>query len=389
MNQTAIENTEIMSLLQPILSDGFQGLPKALESIINLAMQFERERHLQAARYERTQTRDGFANGFKPKTLKTSVGPLDLQIPQVRGCSTPFYPSCLEKGTRIDRSVSMAIAEMYLQGVSTRRVQRVFEELCGMDVTSEQVSRASALLDEEVAKWRNRPIGEVKILFADATYLKVRVNGLVVTQAVFVVTGVLADGHRSILAVETGSGESEVLWRQVFSGLLRRGMHGVSLVVSDQHKGLRAALQAILCGVPWQRCQMHLQRNAQSYVSKKSESDGVASDIRAIFNAPSLQEARRLLDLVLQKYAKDSRLCTWLEENLPDAFTVYQFPEALRKRIRTNNIEENLNRQIKRRTNLITVFPNENSMLRLVASICMEISQEWEAHAIYLDVRNL
>ena len=135
---------------------------------------------------------------------------------------------------------------------------------------------------------------------------------------------------------------------------------------------------------------MHLQRNAQSYVSKKSEAEGVTSDIRAIFNAPSLQEARRLLDQTLQKYAKDSpHLCTWLEENLPDAFAVYQFPEALRKRIRTNNIEENLNRQIKRRTNLITVFPNENSMLRLVASICMEIGQEWESHAIYLDVRNL
>ena len=218
--------------------------------LYNLAMRFERELHLGAARYERTEARTGYANGYKPKTLKTAAGKLLLQVPQVRDSDRPFYPRSLERGPRSDRALRMAVAEMYIKGVSTRKVQSIFSELCDVDITADQVSRAMRELDEELGNWRNRPIGEVKILFADATYHKVRVDGVVVSTATFIVTGVLADGHRAVLAVDSDLSENEVHWRRVLAGLNARGMHGVRLVVSDDHDGLRAAREATLPGVP-------------------------------------------------------------------------------------------------------------------------------------------
>jgi transposase-like protein len=342
-------------------------------------MQFERELHLGAGRYERTEERSGYANGYKPKTLDTAAGRLRLQIPQVRDCDRPFYPKSLERGLRSDRALRMAVAEMYVKGVSTRKVQSIFAELCDVDITADQVSRAMRDLDEELENWRNRPIGAVKVLFADATYHKVRVNGVVVTAATFIVTGVLEDGHRAILAVDSDLSENEVHWRRVLSRLVERGMHGVQLIVSDSHDGLRAAREATLPGVPWQRCQMHLQQNAQAYVTKASLKSEVANDIRSVFNARSLEDAKRILADIVGKYAKtQSRLSAWMEDNIPEGLTVFAFPSTVRQFLRTNNMEENLNRQIKQRTRLIPAFPNLGSLLRLVSAICAEISDDWE-----------
>lgn len=379
MNTTETDNTEIVEMMQTLMNEGMQGFPAVAARMYNLAMQFERELHLGAGRYERTGGRTGYANGYKPKTLKTAAGNLRLRIPQVRDSDRPFYPRSLERGTRSDRAIRMAVAEMYVKGVSTRKVQSVFEELCDVDITAEQVSRAMRELDGELESWRNRPIGAVKVLFADATYHKVRVNGVVVSTATFIVTGVLEDGHRAILAVDSDVSENEVHWRRVLSGLIERGMRGVRLIVSDSHDGLRAAREATLPGIPWQRCQMHLQQNAQAYVTKASLRSEVASDIRSVFSAGSLDEARRILAEIVEKYSKcQAKLAAWMEDSIPEGLTVFAFPAAVRQFLRTNNMEENLNRQIKQRTRLIPAFPNVSSLLRLVSAICAEISDDWE-----------
>ena len=379
MNTTDTNDTEIIGMMQMLMEEGTHAIPAVVARMYNLAMQFEREMHLNASKYERTEGRTGYANGYKPKTIKTGSGKIQLQIPQVRGSDRPFYPKSLERGSRSDRALRMAVAEMYVKGVSTRKVQSIFSELCDVNITADQVSRATQELDAELSNWRNRPIGEVKVLFLDATYHKVRMDGIVVPMATFIVTGVLADGHRSVLAVDSEQSESEVHWRKVLAGLKERGMHGVQLIISDNHDGLKAARQATLPGIPWQRCQMHLQQNAQAYVTKASLKGEVASDIRSVFNARSLEDARRLLAEIVEKYSKtQSKLSAWMEDNIPEGLTVFSFPEQVRQFLRTNNPAENLNRQIKQRTQLIPAFPNVDSLLRLVSAICVEISDDWE-----------
>lgn len=298
----------------------------------------------------------------------------------MRDSETPFYPRSLERGTRYERALKMAVAEMYVKGVSTRKVQAVFDRLCDVNITADQVSRAMREMDDELDAWRNRPVGAVKALFLDATYHKARMNGVVVSVATFIVAGILEDGHRAILAVDSDLSENEVHWRRVLSRLVERGMHGVKLIVSDSHEGLRAAREAALPGIPWQRCQMHLQQNAQAYVTKSGLKAEVAADIRSIFQAGSLEEARRLLASMVEKYSKcQSKLAAWMEDNIPEGLTVFSFPAAVRQFLRTNNMEENLNRQIKSRTRLIPAFPNVESLMRLVSAICIEISDDWES----------
>lgn len=379
MNTTETNDTEILEMMQTLMNEGLEGFPAVMAKMYNIAMQFERELHLGAGKYERTDARRGYANGYKPKTLNTHAGKLALQIPQVRNSETPFYPRSLERGTRCERALKLAVAEMYIKGVSTRKVQAVFDRLCDVNITAEQVSRAMREMDEELDKWRNRPIGSVKVLFADATYHKARVNGVVVSVATFIVAGILEDGHRAILAVDSDLSENEVHWRRVFSNLIKRGMHGVKLLVSDSHDGLCAAREATLNGVPWQRCQMHLQQNAQAYVTKAAFKAEVAEDIRSIFRVGSLVEAKRMLDETVTKYSKcQAKLAAWMEDNIPEGFTVFAFPASVRQFLRTNNMMENLNKQIKSRTRLVPAFPNINSLMRLVSAICVEISDDWE-----------
>ena len=379
MKPTPLNDSDLMEITQRLMTHGTEAFLEVMGKMYNLAMKFERELHLNAYSYERSEHRTGYANGFKPKTLKTAAGMLKLKIPQVRGSEEPFYPSSLVRGIRSDRAFKMAIAEMYIKGVSTRKIQDVFHELCGVNVSADQVSRATRELDGELEKWRTRRIGTVKVLFADATYHKVRIDGVVVSAATFIVTGILEDGHRSILSVDTDISEHESHWHRVFSDLKQRGLRGVQLVVSDSHEGLRVARETAFPGIPWQRCQMHLQKNAQAYISKSSIKADVASDIRLIFNARSLDEANRLLNQTVEKYAKSqSKLATWMEENLPEGFTVFRFPEEVRQFLRTNNMTENINSQIKRRTQIIPAFPNVASLLRLVSAICADISDTWE-----------
>ena len=378
------EDITISAILKTINENGLDGLGEAVSILINEAMKVERSSVLQARPWERTENRAGHANGFKDKCVLSKLGKLHLNVPQVRG-GVEFYPSALEKGIRSERALKLAMAEMYIQGVSTRKVTAVLEKLCGLEVSSSQVSNASKLLDEELEKWRNRPIGRIEFLQIDARYEKVRQDGMVLSCAVLVATGVMEDGKRTVLGTSVSLSEAEIHWRNFFLDLRKRGLHGVRMIISDDHSGLKAALQSVFPSVPWQRCQVHLQRNAVPYVPKMDMRKTVANEIRNIFNAPNRFEAQRLLDLSIEKYKKSaSKLSTWMETNIPEGFTVFSFPENQRKKLRSSNMIERLNREIKRRTRVATLFPNESSLLRLVSAILSEISEEWETGKRYL-----
>jgi putative transposase len=380
----AKDDSAILTALEQIIENGFDGLDTAVSILINEAMRIERSRVLEAEPWQRTEARKGYANGYKPKTVKSRVGKLALQIPQVRG-GIPFYPNVLEKGLRSERALTLAMAEMYINGVSTRKVNQVLKDLCGLEVTSTQVSRATELLDEELEKWRNRPLGHTPFVQLDARYEKVRHGGSVLSCAVLIATGVTVEGQRSVLGVSVSLSEAEVHWRAFLSSLKNRGLHGVIMITSDDHQGLKAALKSVFNGVSWNRCHVHLQRNAAAYVPKVAMRSAVARDIANILAAPNRDEARRLLDLAVEKYrSKAPRLSSWMEENIPEGFTVFMLPYAVRQRLRTTNMIERLNREIKRRTRVASLFPNEASLLRLVSAILMETSEEWETSKKYL-----
>jgi len=283
-------NTILSEVTELILEEGIAGMPKAMVILLNEAMRVERSRHLRADAYERTEERQGYANGFKDKSVISRIGELKLKVPQVR--DSTFYPSVLEKGMRSERALKLALAEMYVQGVSTRKVKAIVEELCGCEISSTEVSRCSKLLDEELERWRTRPLGFYKYLYLDARYEKVRCDGHVVDAAVLIAIGVSAEGKRDIVSVSVSLSEREIHWRNFLEDLQKRGLSGLELIISDAHSGLKAAKQAVFPSVPWQRCQFHLQQNAQGYVPKRAMKEEVAFDIRAIFDAPNLEEAK-------------------------------------------------------------------------------------------------
>jgi len=296
-----------------------------------------------------------------------------------------FYPGALEKGLRSERALTMALAEMYVQGVSTRKVKAITEQLCGIEISSSQVSRAAAQLDEVLEAWRNRPLGEYIYLYLDARYEKVRQDGQVRDIAVLTAAGVNPAGYRDILGVSVAMGEQEVHWRTFLQSLVQRGLQGVRLIISDAHTGLRAARLAVFGGIPWQRCQFHLQQNAQAYVPRKSMLSEVADDIRTIFNAPDRTTAEAWLARTVKKYETSaSRLADWMEANIPEGLTVFNFPRSHQRRIRTANLLERLSREIKRRTRVVGIFPSEAACIRLISAFLMEKSEAWLIGRIYL-----
>ncbi len=383
------DNSVIETVVQLLSENGLSHMADAMRLMLNEAMRIERSQALEADPYQRTEKRRGYANGFKPKTLHTRVGELALQVPQVRG-EVEFYPSALERGVRSERALKCAIAEMYVQGVSTRKLTAVMGELCGLEVSSTQVSRATRLLDEELERWRNRPLGDVPYVFLDARYEKIRHGGSVVSCAVLMAFGVDESGHRTVLGVSVSLSEAEVHWRDFFAGLQARGLSGVRLLISDDHAGLKAAREARFPGVAWQRCQFHLQQNAGHYVPRLEMRREVAADLRAIFESGDRREAERRLQQAVTKYQQRApKLSTWMEANVADSFTVFTFPETHRRRLRTSNLMERISKELKRRTRVATLFPNENSLLRLVSAVLMEISEEWETEKTYLRMDNL
>lgn len=370
-------------LLELLIEQGFEGLARALEALLNEAMKIERTQTLQARPYQRTPARRGQANGFKPKTVRTRVGELELAVPQARGVE--FYPSALEKGQRSERALTLALAEMYLQGVSTRKVKPILEQLCGTQVTSSQVSRATQRLDEELRQWRERPLGQYDYLLLDARYEHVRVAGNVVSCALLVALGITPEGKRTLLGVSVSLSEAEVHWRDFLASLQARGLHGVKLITSDDHAGLKAALEQRFTGVPWQRCQFHLSQNLLDHLPPSVSQPEASAELKAIFNASNRAEADRLLELMAQKYRPSApKLAAWLASDVPEGLAVFLAPLNHRRKLRTNNCLERLNRELKRRTRVVSVFPNEASLLRLATALLMETDEEWQTEKRYL-----
>ena len=370
-------------VVQLLAEHGFDGMAEAMRLLLNECMKCERRQALGVGPYERGAERHGQANGFKPRTIKTRVGPIELAVPQVRGAK--FYPQALQRGSRSERALCLALAEMYVQGVSTRKVSKITEELCGCEISSSDVSRATALLDKEFEVWRTRPLGLVKYLILDARYEKVRHGGRVVDCAVLVAIGVDEQGRRSVLGVSVSLSEAEVHWREFFKSLLARGLHGVELITSDAHAGLQEARRACFHGVAWQRCQFHLLHNAWAHVPRQEMKREVAEDLKSMFDAADERAAREQLARVVRKYESSApALAEWIEANVPQGLAVFALPTSHRRRLRTTNVLERLNRELKRRTRVATLFPNEASLLRLVTGVLIEISDEWETTKRYV-----
>lgn len=370
-------------ILEYLSKEGLDALPQVIRSLINEAMFIERNKYMGAQPYERSPQRRDQANGFKDKTVKTRMGEITFSVPQVR--EGEFYPQALEKGLRSERALKLAVAEMYVQGVSTRKVEAVVEKLCGFSVSSSQVSRAAAELDGILEKWRARELGAFPYLYLDARYEKVRRDGQVRDGAVLIAVGVNAEGQREVVGVSVAISEQEIHWREFLESLVKRGLRGVNLITSDDHSGLRAARKAVFGGIAWQRCQFHLQQNAASYVPKNEMKSEVASDIRSIFNARDRYEAEALLKKTVEKYRQSAcRLSSWMEKNIWEGLAVFSFPESHRRLIRTTNGLERVNKEVKRRTRVVGIFPNEESCLRLVSAVLMEISDDWETAKNYL-----
>ena len=372
-------------ILEQIATQGFEVLPELIRIVVNAAMQAERQQYLGAAPYQHTPERQGHANGYKPKTVKTRLGEIDFDIPQVR--EGGFYPQALEKGLRSERALTMTLAEMYVQGVSTRKVTAVVEQLCGTSISSSVVSRAAALLDETLEAWRKRPLGEFLYIFLDARYEKVRQDGQIRDVAMLIACGVDPLGKRHILGVSVSLSEQEVHWRTFLQSLVGRGLRGVQLITSDDHPGLKAARIAVFGGIPWQRCQFHLQQNASAYVPRLSMRAEVAADLRTIFNAPNRATAEAYLAETVKKYASTaSKLANWMEINIPEGLTVFAFPVDHQRKLRTTNCLERLNREIHRRTHVVSIFPNEDACLRLASAILMEFDDEWQTGRMFLTI---
>ncbi|MCJ7821234.1 MAG: IS256 family transposase [Bacteroidales bacterium] len=374
---------EIQALINE--PDFLKGL---LQGFLQEHLETEITEFLQAAPYERVKDRKGHRNGYKPRMLRTRVGTLNLLVPKDR--EGRFQTSLFKRYQRSEKALVLALQEMYLQGVSTRKVTEITEALCGTEFSKSQVSALTAGLDVELDTWRNRPLdGEYPFLIVDAQYHKVRENHRVISKGILTVVGISKDGYREILAVECGITENETTWATVFNKLYERGLRGVLLVTSDDHKGLVKAINRYFQGCQWHRCQVHYLRNLLDLAPKKLRK-ALADKLKDIFNAPDREQAQlrvnQLIDLYENKYPQ---VAEFLENTSHEVLACFNFPEEHRKRIRTTNGLERFHEEIRRRTRVVRIFPNQSSCLRLVSALAAEQHDTWISGKRYLTMEPL
>jgi transposase-like protein len=374
------QDSVVEALMEQLIESGSEDMATVFAGLFNLAMRIERERFLGAGHYERSPERRGYANGTRPKKIDTLAGTVTLEVPKTAGHDAPFYPGALERGRRSCRAVMLAVAEMYIKGVSTRDVEAVMQEFGLESLSSTQVSRAAKLLDEELEAWRNRPLGEIRYLILDARYEKVREGGVVRDAAVLSAIGIGPDQRRRVLGVSCAISEAEVHWRAFLESLVKRGLRGVTYIVSDDHAGLGAARKAVLGGATWQRCQFHLAQNAIHHAPNLAIRKAIGRELRRVWNAGDSASAEVELGRLLEAYREGApKLAAWLEKNIPEGLAVFSLPERHQKRLRTSNpMERAIQQEIKRRTVKVRVFPNEASLERLVTAILVEIDDKWQ-----------
>jgi transposase-like protein len=363
--------------------EGWQGglggedfLRGLVERVVQQVLEAEMTSFLGAGTYERNGERRGWRNGYKPRTLKTRVGGLELRVPKDR--DGEFQTELFERYQRSEKALVLAMLQMYVEGVSTRKVSAITEALCGLEVSKSQVSALTAKLDAEIAEWRMRPLTEeYPYLIFDARYEKVRRGGAVVSQGVLVAIGISAAGCREVLGCWVAESESEASWGAVFAELKQRGLCGVRYVVSDDHAGMVKAIGRHFQGAVWQRCQVHFVRNALSLCGVQQR-PLVLSLMQTVTQAGTREAAKTALGLAVAELEKKTpKVARLLEEHGEEILGVYALPEAHRKRMRTTNMLERQNQELKRRTRVVRIFPNEQSCLRLVSALLMETSQEW------------
>ena len=378
------QDIELAEILQATCTDGDDPLRALLAHTLQRVLEEEITVFLNADTYERTDKRKGYRNGYKPRIFKTRVGRIELMVPKDR--EGRFQTELFDRYQRNEKALTLAIMEMYVQGVSTRKVKKITEELCGLDISRSQVSNLAKGLDEEIAVWRSRPLKKkYPYLVVDARYEDIRSGLHVTSQGVLLVVGISDDGYREHLGVWNSDSENEQSWSQVFRELKERGLKGIEYVVSDDHSGLVKAAKRQFQGVVWQRCQTHFIRNVLSLVSKKDRKKIVVY-LKEITGSNSLESARkRIRETVDTLEAPHPKVAKFLDTYSEEILGVYALPESHRKRMRSTNMLERYNQEIKRRTRVVRIFPNEKSCIRLVSALAIETNEEWMAR-LYLNM---
>jgi len=382
------KSTVKLGEVKGLLCEDRDFLKELLHEVIQETLEVEMNDALGARKGERTSERTGYRSGYYPRTLITRVGKLELRVPQDR--QGRFSTEVFERYQRSEKALVSALAEMYIQGVSTRKVKAITEELCGHAFSASAVSGVVSRLDEQLSEFSNRPLEEAfAYLILDARYEKVRESGSIRSRAVLIAIGIDWDGRRQVLGVDLANRESATSWKDFLFSLRQRGLKGVEMVVSDDHAGLRKAIAEVLPEAVWQRCYVHFLRNALDYLPRKGDDDCLR-ELRWLYDRRDVNEARKDLAGWLKRWQeKYPKLCAWVEDNIEETLSFYSLPHGHHKHLKSTNMLERLNEEIKRRTRVVRIFPNEQSCLRLIRALAVETHENWiEAHR-YLDMNLL
>jgi putative transposase len=385
---TKSEGRPALAAVKDLLGANPDGLREVVRAVMQEMLEAEMTDAIGAEKGARTPTRLGYRAGYYSRTLITRVGKLELRVPQDR--DGRFSTELFERYQRSEQALVATLAEMYVQGVSTRKVKAITEELCGHAFSASAISAINKRLDDSLAAFAGRPLAEpFPYLILDARYEKVREAGIVGSQAVLIAIGIDWDGRRQILAVEMANRESRSSWKDFLLGLRHRGLHGVELVVADDHAGLRAAIREVLAEAAFQRCYVHFLRNALDYLPRKADDDCL-QELRWLYDRRSVEEARRDLSAWIAKWGtRYPRLVAWVEETIEETLTFYRLPRQHHKHLKSTNMLERLNEEIRRRTYVVRIFPNAASCCRLVRALAVETHENWlEAHR-YLNMDDL
>ena len=374
--------------LQEIFGVNKDGLQELLREVLQEVLEQEMTDALGAEKGERSPRRLGYRSGYYSRSLITRVGKLELRIPQDR--EGHFSTQIFERYQRSEKALVSALAEMYIQGVSTRKVKAITEELCGHAFSASAISAVNKNLDESLERFAKRPLEEAyPYLVLDARYEKVRQDGVIRSQAVQIAIGINEEGRRQILAVELANRESQTSWKDMLLELKSRGLRGVEFVVSDDHPGLKRAIAEVIPEAAWQRCYVHFLRNARDHLPRKAQDD-CPQELRWLYDRRDLAEAQKDLAQWLERWGqKYPKLCDWVEENIGETLTFYQLPLQHHKHLKSTNMLERFNEEIKRRTRVVRIFPNEASCLRLIRALAAETHEDWLEANRYLNMELL
>jgi transposase-like protein len=385
-NQNSDKNITVdVAKVNDVLAEQKDFLVPMVQEAMQTVLEMEMEETLGAGRYERNEGRVGYRSGYYRRRLITRVGTIQLRVPQDR--SGHFSTQVFEQYQRSEKALVGALAQMYVQGVSTRKVAAITEELCGHEFSASSISEITRRLDGQLKQFSQRPLeAEYPYVILDARYERVREEGLIVSRAILIALGIDWEGRRQVLAVDYAPRESQNSWKEFLLGLKERGLHGVRLVVSDDHPGLKRAVREVLSEAWWQRCYVHFLRNALDYLPRKADDDCL-QELRWMYERRDLEEARRDLKGWLEKWAaKYPKLCEWVEANIEETWSYYRLPLAHHKHLKSTNLLERFNQEIKRRTLVVRIFPDEASCLRLIRAIASETHEEWMEGSRYLNM---